>query len=106
MLSVARGNITRVVPGRNGVRYFQHTAATNPSCNSGGPVYDEAGDVIAVNSRKALIEVAAISEGGDVSADRVANGEGIAAAIDVRELMHPLKAEGVPYVMAAPYARK
>ena len=99
--SVTRGNISRVVPGLDGVRYFQHTAATNPG-NSGGPVYNEAGDVIAVNSRKALVEVATISDSGDRSVDRVANGEGIALAVDVAELMHSLRAEGVPYVIDRP----
>jgi hypothetical protein len=96
--SVSRGNVGRVVPGANGVHYFQHTASTNPG-NSGGPVYDEAGNVIGVNSLKALALVATIS-GGQVSADRVPKGEGIAAAVDAAELVPHLKAMGVPYAMA------
>jgi hypothetical protein len=96
--SVSRGNVGRVVPGANGVHYFQHTASTNPG-NSGGPVYDDAGDVIGVNSLKALALVATIN-GGKLSADRVPEGEGIAAAVDAAELLPALKTMGVPYAMA------
>ena len=93
--SVSRGNISRVVRS-SGVRYFQHTASTNPG-NSGGPVYDEAGNVIGVNSRKALAVVATIS-GGQVSTDRVTQGEGIAAAVDSAELLPRLKEMKVPFI--------
>jgi hypothetical protein len=98
--SVSRGNISRVIPGANGVHYFQHTASTNPG-NSGGPIYDDAGNVIGVNSLKALALVATIS-GGKVSVDRITQGEGIAAAVDSAELLPHLRAMGVPYVMASP----
>jgi S1-C subfamily serine protease len=97
--SVSRGNVSRLTPGSNGVRYIQHTATTNPG-NSGGPLYDEAGKVIAVNSRKAMNLVGKVS-GGQFSADRIANGEGIAAAVDVAEILPLLKEKGVPYVMAS-----
>ena len=97
--SVSRGNVSRVIPGTNGAHYFQHTAATNPG-NSGGPVYDEAGHVIGINSLKALTLVPTISGRGQLSTDRVANGEGIAAAIDVAELLPHLRALGVPFVIA------
>ena len=83
--SVSRGKGSRSTPGRNGVRHFQHTAAANPG-NSRGPVYDEVGNIIGVNTLKALITVPSIS-GEKVSLDeRVAGGEGIAAAVDPAEL--------------------
>jgi serine protease Do len=83
--SVSRGNVSRSTPGRNGVRHFQHTAAANPG-NSRGPVYDEVGNIIGVNTLKALITVPSIS-GEKFSLDqRVASGEGIAAAIDTAKL--------------------
>jgi serine protease Do len=83
--SVSRGNISRIISGSNAVRYFQHTASSNPG-NSGGPLYNQAGHVIGISSRKVLAVVATISR-GQVSTDRVACGEGIAAAMDVAELL-------------------
>ena len=83
--SVSRGNVSRSTPGRDGVRHFQHTAAVNPG-NSRGPVHDEVGNIIGVNTLKALITVPCLS-GEKFSLDeRVAGGEGIAAEVDTAEL--------------------
>lgn len=81
--SVTRGNISRAVTCLKTLQCIQHSAAINPG-NSGGPLYDDAGDVIGVNTMKPTSSV-----------------EGIGFAINVAELMHPLKAEGVPYVTAS-----
>ena len=84
--SVSRGNVSRSTPGRNGVRHFQHTAAANPS-NSREPVYDEVGNIIGVNTMKALTTVPSIS-GEKFSLDeRIASGEDITAAVDTAELV-------------------
>jgi PPM family protein phosphatase len=70
--SVSRGNVSRSTPGRSGVLK--------------GSVYDEVGNIIGVNTLKALITVPSIS-GEKVSLDeRIASGEGIAAAVDTAEL--------------------
>lgn len=98
--TVTRGNISRIVHSdNNGVRYFQHSAATNPG-NSGGPVFDEAGNVIGVNSLKALTNGLSLN-GGKISSERVSSGEGIALAIDVAEVIPRMKAEGIPYAAAS-----
>jgi S1-C subfamily serine protease len=97
--TVTRGSIGRIVhSGANGVRYFQHSAATNPG-DSGGPVYDADGNVVGVNSLKSLTAGVTMS-GDEVAPGRMANGEGIALAIDVAELTPHLLAEGIPYAAA------
>ncbi len=81
--SLTRGNISLIQPpDAMGARYIQHTAATNPG-NSGGPVYDEAGNVVGVNTLRPVA------------------GGGIAAALDVAKVVDDLKARGVPYAMAS-----
>jgi hypothetical protein len=81
--SVSRGNVGRVIPGADGVRYFQHTASTNPG-NSGGPIYDDAGNVMGVNTMKPKSQLAI---------------EGVAWGVDSAELLPHLNANGVPYDM-------
>ena len=96
--SVGRGNISRIVFGSNGTRYFQHTAPSNPG-DSGGPVYDGSGNVIGVNSLKALAVVPTISD-GHLTAGRIVSGEGIAAAVDAAEVVPQLDKLQVPYAMS------
>lgn len=79
--SVTRGHVSRIVPGQDGVTYFEHTAVTLPG-SSGGPAYDEAGHVIGVISVRYV-------------------NAGIGAAVDVAELLPHLQAKSVPYTVAA-----
>lgn len=100
--SVTRGNISRVVTSTKGLRFFQHSAATNPG-SSGGPIYDEAGNVIGVNSWTALTLAFTKPSlaGAEIVRDRFFIGEGIAGAVDVAQLLPHLKAAGVPFQMAS-----
>ena len=94
--SLTRGYISRVMTGRNGVRYFEHTAVTIPG-SSGGPVYSEEGAVIGVVSINALAVINSITD-GQFSVTQVNTGLG--AAVDVAELLPHLQENGVPYVIA------
>jgi len=92
--SVSRGIVSRVgTCARTQVPCFVHTASSNPGA-SGGPVYDEHGVVIGMNSDKPLVTIHTVTPEGD-SIDRVAAGESITAATSVAALVLPLETAGI-----------
>jgi hypothetical protein len=91
--SVTRGFISLVVTGVNGVHYFQHDAKTLPG-NSGGPAFNDAGEVIGIVSMNAVAMVSSAVD-GRVAVSQVNTGLG--AAVDVSELIPHLQTYVVPY---------
>jgi S1-C subfamily serine protease len=97
--SLTSGRVSRMVT-LGGVRLIQHEAPINPG-SSGGPLFDEAGRVIGVNTLKSLAVVATLGPDGrggvGVSSERVTVGEGIGTAVSVDELLPALDGLGIPY---------
>jgi hypothetical protein len=99
--TVTKGNIERIVIDQdNGSRMFQQSAPTNPG-NSGGPLFDQQGDVIGINELKSLSDALTV-ENGQPTVERVTEGEGIGGAIDIDELVRPMEAQAIPFRMARP----
>jgi S1-C subfamily serine protease len=97
--SLTSGRVGRMVT-LSGVRLIQHEAPINPG-SSGGPLFDEAGRVIGVNTLKSLAVVATLTPDGRggmaASSERVTLGEGIGTAVSVDELLPALDRLGIPY---------
>jgi S1-C subfamily serine protease len=99
--TVTKGNIERIVIDQdNGSRMFQQSAPTNPG-NSGGPLFDQQGDIIGINELKSLTNAVTV-ENGQPTVERVTEGEGIGGAIDIDELIRPMEAQAIPFKMATP----
>lgn len=80
------------------IRHIQITAPVNPG-NSGGPLFNESGEVVGINVQKALtaVLVADSSAPLGVRQERVPLGEGIAWAILSDELIVELERLHIPF---------
>lgn len=101
---VTRGIISGIVKDDDDLRLYQVDAALNPG-NSGGPLFNELGELIGINTRKALAAVMAITtnEQGTPTPgmERVPVGEGIGWAVQADELLEVLAELHLQYTPAA-----
>jgi len=79
----------------NGEGMYQISAAVNPG-NSGGPLFDQCGRVIGINSLKSLVNAVVVGPDGQPTTQRVPLGENIAWAIQADELIDLLQANNLP----------
>lgn len=86
------GIISAFINDRTGRQLYQISAALNPG-NSGGPLYNECGEVIGINVEKSLAQV--VTPGREIV--RVPQGEGIGWSIRVDELFPILNQLGIAY---------
>lgn len=98
--TLTEGIISRIYMGNplkapKPVHMIQTTAAVNPG-NSGGPLFNNCGEVIGINHAKALTVVMS-SEGKRV---RVPEADGINFTIQADELLPALKEFQIPYALA------
>jgi S1-C subfamily serine protease len=84
---------------QSGVKLYQITAAINPG-SSGGPLFNEFGEVVGINSLKALVSVVSVgrsTENSGVSVTRVAEGESIGWAQEIDEVLPILSRFKIEY---------
>lgn len=93
--TVQDGVIGRIFSGAWNVQEFriiQHNAPTNPG-NSGGPLLDDCGRVIGVNTQAPLVVIASSAEG----VTRVPHAAGIYWSSHVEELAKLLRDNSIPF---------
>jgi hypothetical protein len=95
-VKITKGIISAFVASREGTKLYQTDAPLNPG-NSGGPLFNEYGQVIGINVAKSLAAVVAINPDESKTIIRVPDGEGIGWAIRADELLPELDRLGISY---------
>lgn len=98
-VSVTKGIVSAQVTSQQGVRQYQTDAAISPG-NSGGPLFNENGDVIGINTAKALALAVVVGPDGKPTTERLPSAEGIGWAVQIEELIPELQKAGVSYHIA------
>ena len=95
-IKVSKGIISGFVTLESGITAYQIDASVNPG-NSGGPLFNECGQIVGINTQKSLTHVRTINAQGQAQFERVPLGEGIAWAIIIDELLPALRSNNIPF---------
>ncbi|MBF0555260.1 MAG: trypsin-like peptidase domain-containing protein, partial [Nitrospirae bacterium] len=94
---VSRGIVSAKVKSDENLDLYQIDAALNPG-NSGGPLFNEYGQLIGINTLKSMIAAVVVKPGEESpSVERMTSGEGIGWAIRSDELIDELDKYKIPY---------
>ncbi|MBP6808314.1 MAG: trypsin-like peptidase domain-containing protein [Chromatiaceae bacterium] len=101
--ALSTSTLTQVVVGRllpavggQDRPLIQSSTATNPG-NSGGPLFDEAGRVMGINTLKSMAAVMTLDPQTGLALQRVVLGEGLGWAVASDALLPLLERAGIPY---------
>jgi hypothetical protein len=104
-VKVSRGGISAQVRTEEGLGLYQIDAAVNPG-HSGGPIFNESGQIIGITVMKSLTLVPTLSPDAqgrpEWGFERVPLAENIAWAIQIDELLPGLRTLGLPFKVDNP----